>query len=407
LTSSAQHRRAARLDRRHHAALGSAEMVRVGVPIRRAVAAENIRHLQLGTHRGGSGRRRDDDGERGRLQELQRAGGGAHFAGGKAQVAGGGAQAAMPEQQLDGAQVSAGFEQMDGKGMAQGVRRDRLADPGPVARMSADILHGSRRDRLSRPVAREQPVLGPCFAPVGPEDVQEPGREHDVAVLATFARRHADHHALAVDGIRRQADGLGDPQSSRIANGQDGPVLRALDRLEEPADLLGAHDDRKRLRLAAGRDGVVEVPISPEGDLVEEADGRDRDQDRAGREMLVPGEMELVGPDIVRPEQVWRPAEVAGELGNLLQIRPLGVRCEIADLHVFGHALAEWGHGRLLCETKRATGRRSIVAQSRPSEDGEVNRCRARPNALDPPMTFQPNGQTGPFSPNVLMPSSA
>jgi hypothetical protein len=59
--------------------------------------------------------------------------------------------------------------------------------------------------------------------------------------------------------------------------------------------------------------------------------------------------MELVGSDIVRPEQVWRRAEVAGELGDLLQIRPPGVRREIADLHVVGHALPEWCHGRLLC----------------------------------------------------------
>ena len=69
----------------------------------------------------------------------------------------------------------------------------------------------------------------------------------------------------------------------------------------------------------------------------------------AGREMLVLGEMKLVGPDIVRSEQFRRLAEVAGKLGDLLQIRPLRVRCEIADLHVVGHALAEWGHGRLLC----------------------------------------------------------
>ena len=48
---------------------------------------------------------------------------------------------------------------------------------------------------------------------------------------------------------------------------------------------------------------------------------------------------------------------------------------------------------------KRATGRRSIVAQSRPSEDGEVNKHRARPNALDPTMTFRPAEQAGQFSP--------
>ena len=162
-------------------------------------------------------------------------------------------------------------------------------------------------------------------------------------------------------------------------------MLQALDRVEKPADLFGAHDHRKRLRLAAGRDDVVEVPVPPEGDLVEKADGRDGNQNRAGREMPVPGEVELVGPDVIRPKQLWRLAEVAGELGNLLQIRPLGVRREIADLHVFGHTLAEWGHGRRLCEMKRAAGRRSMLPQSRPSEEGKANKRRARPNALNPP----------------------
>jgi len=63
---------------------------------------------------------------------------------------------------------------------------------------------------------------------------------------------------------------------------------------------------------------------------------------------------------------------VAGILGNLLQIRPLRVRREIAELHVLGHALTKWRHGRLLCEIKRATGRRSMVSQPKPSEDKEV-----------------------------------
>jgi len=40
-----------------------------------------------------------------------------------------------------------------------------------------------------------------------------------------------------------------------------------------------------------------------------------------------------------------------------------------------------------------------MVPQSRPSEDGDVNTCRARPNALDPTMTFQPNGHMSQFSP--------
>ena len=34
----------------------------------------------------------------------------------------------MTEQQLDGAQIGTGLQQMDGEGVTQGMRRDRLGD---------------------------------------------------------------------------------------------------------------------------------------------------------------------------------------------------------------------------------------------------------------------------------------
>jgi hypothetical protein len=52
----AQRRRTAGFDRCHHATLGAAEMVAVGLPVFRAVAVENIRHLQRRAHCAGSGR---------------------------------------------------------------------------------------------------------------------------------------------------------------------------------------------------------------------------------------------------------------------------------------------------------------------------------------------------------------
>ena len=164
----AQRRRPARLDRRHDAALGAAEVVGVGLPVGRAVAAEDIRHLQHGTHGAGSGGRGDRIGHdaRRRLQGVQRAGGGAHFAGRQPQVAGGGAQAAVAEQQLDGAQIGAGLQQVDGEGMAQGVRRDRLADVALEPCRSAGDLDGAWRDRLAGQIAGKQPLLRPGRAPV-------------------------------------------------------------------------------------------------------------------------------------------------------------------------------------------------------------------------------------------------
>jgi hypothetical protein len=247
----------------------------------------------------------------------------------------------MPKKQLDGAYVSARFQQVDGEGMTQGMRGDGFGNTGLLTGQSANEFNGAGRDGLAGQIAGKQPMLGPCLAPVVPQDVQQLGREHDVAVLAPFARVHADHHALAVDRLRRQAAGLGDPKPGRIANGQDDPVLRVLDCNQKAVDLVRAHNDWTFLWLAAGRDRVVDAPVPLQGDVVEETDSRDRDQDGAGRKALVQGEMQLIGSDIVRPKQVWRSAEVAGELGDLLQIGPPCVRREIAHLHVFGHALAK------------------------------------------------------------------
>ena len=63
----------------------------------------------------------------------------------------------MSEQQLDGAQVGAGLEQMDGESMAQRVRCDRPVDAGPAPNDPAGILHGRWRDRLAGQIAWEQP----------------------------------------------------------------------------------------------------------------------------------------------------------------------------------------------------------------------------------------------------------
>ena len=187
----------------------------------------------------------------------------------------------MAEQQLDGAQIGAGFEQVNGKGMAEQVRRDRLVDVGLPSRLSAGGVDRQRRNRLSGQVAGEQPLFGAGGAPVAAQQVEQHGREHDVAVLAPFALFDADDHALAVDGGGGQTDGLRNPQTRRIADGQDDAVLQHLDGIEEPAHLVAAQHDRQMLRPAAGRNVVVDVPVSLEDGFVEEAQGGHRDRNRA------------------------------------------------------------------------------------------------------------------------------
>jgi hypothetical protein len=88
------------LDRRHDAALGAAHMIRMGLPVRWTVVAEDIRHLQRRSHRGVSGGRRDRSacGVSCGLQTIQRAGSGAHLAGGEAQIFCRGVETAMTKQ---------------------------------------------------------------------------------------------------------------------------------------------------------------------------------------------------------------------------------------------------------------------------------------------------------------------
>ena len=66
----------------------------------------------------------------------------------------------MAEQQLDGAQVGAGFQQMDREGVAQRVRGDWLGKPGQPVRLAAGVADGVAGNWLSGQVSREQPLPG-------------------------------------------------------------------------------------------------------------------------------------------------------------------------------------------------------------------------------------------------------
>ncbi len=93
----------------------------------------------------------------------------------------------MTEQQLDRAHVGAGFEQVRGKRMAQRMRRDGLADAGTTAGVLAGLSHYVGTNGLVGKAARKQPVLGPADAPVTAQDLQQPWREHHVAVGVPLA----------------------------------------------------------------------------------------------------------------------------------------------------------------------------------------------------------------------------
>ena len=125
---------------------------------------------------------------------------------------------------------------------------------------------------------REEPVAtgGTEGAPVVAQDSQQSGRKHDVAVLAALALVDAnDPDAGCRCRLGRRLTASDTRRASRVAGGQDGTVLEAGRTVEEVEDFLGTGDDGKFAGLFGIGNGLPQVPASLEGDLVEEAQGRD------------------------------------------------------------------------------------------------------------------------------------
>ncbi len=79
---------------------------------------------------------------------------------GNMEVTGRGFQAAMPQQDLDGAQIGARLEQMGRKAVAQRMRRDLLGDSSAtdgIVKNPEDVVV---TDRLVRVFSGKEPLLG-------------------------------------------------------------------------------------------------------------------------------------------------------------------------------------------------------------------------------------------------------
>ena len=61
----------------------------------------------------------------------------------------------MAEQELNGSQIRTGFEEMDGEGVSQRMRRDRFGEAGQTMRLLAGCFYRILRDRPILATARE------------------------------------------------------------------------------------------------------------------------------------------------------------------------------------------------------------------------------------------------------------
>src|SRR6516225_1064643 len=130
-----------------------------------AVAAEDVRHFQQrATHRA---QRLEVFGwfgldlHRNRTrQQIQRTRCRADFAGRYAEIFCRCGQAAMTEQQLNGTNIGALFQQVNGKGVTKRMRRDGFRNLANLVGLLALVLNCRSCDVLAREVSWEEPVLG-------------------------------------------------------------------------------------------------------------------------------------------------------------------------------------------------------------------------------------------------------
>ena len=112
-----------------------------------------------------------------------------------------GAQARVPQQQLDAAQVNAGFEQMGREVVTKQMGINSLGQLGGVARLAADMGRGAPNpgDGRGDAVPGKEPRFELIELPVAPQQRQEVRGEHHQAIALPLALAHLDDHALGVD----------------------------------------------------------------------------------------------------------------------------------------------------------------------------------------------------------------
>jgi hypothetical protein len=186
---------------------------------------------------------------------------------------------------------------------------------------------------------REHDPAPPSFAPPQPQQFQQLGREHRVAILAALALLDTQQHACRVDIVDLQMRDLGHAQARAVGDTERGLVLDARCRFEQPrrfleaqhlGQLAGMPDDYQRTR---------QIPPL-QRNQEQEPQRRDRPVDgrRANAVLML---MQLEVSDVPRRRCVGRATKERGQAPNVTNLVLLGMGAQAPHEHVLLHALAQ------------------------------------------------------------------
>jgi IS5 family transposase len=180
-------------------------------------------------------------------------------------------------------------------------------------------------------------------APIHPADAGDtttlaPTQDEPCAVAADKGY-HAREPLKALEGGVWKTR-IADAEPGCVCRRQRNSVAQSHNGLQEACDLVGSQNGRQLFRLPPIDDPLERI-LSAHRDAIEESQCASRLID-VGPGALLADEMKLIGSDILDAETIWRCSKMPAELSDRVDVGLLGRLREVADRHVFDHALAKW-----------------------------------------------------------------
>ncbi len=191
----------------------------------------------------------------------------------------GGFELGMAHVSLDDTQVDAGFEEMSGIGVAEGVNGDSLfsdsgSNLGPAeGALDTALGHGRRSVLCSITVSAkggEEEARMAVGHPIAAEQMEGGLRERHVAIFGALSTVDMDHHAAAIDIGDFEVETFMESQAAGIDGGKIGVILEGFDLGKNGSDFLNAQNGWES-SLILGSEDSEDVPVSLEDVFVEEA----------------------------------------------------------------------------------------------------------------------------------------
>jgi hypothetical protein len=199
---------------------------------------------------------------------------------GKVEIDHGGFELGMAHVSLDDPQVDAGFEEMSGIGVAQGMNGDSFfsdsgSNLGPAeGTLDTALGHGRWSVLCSITVSTkggEEEARMTVGHPIAAEQMEGGLRERHVAIFGALPTVDMDHHAGGIDIGDFEVETFMESQATGIDGGKIGVILEGFDLGKNGSDFFNAKNGRES-SLILGSEDSEDVPVSLEDVFVEEAD---------------------------------------------------------------------------------------------------------------------------------------